>query len=317
VSSYFTHLERIPSQSLSTPFPGLWAVQWRAGKILKSRSTAARTEAAIWLEQSIAEHKETITAQAIEEYIHRRASVLVEEGGWELGYLPIDADEYWHGVRAPVSYGEIRHLLENWPADADDRLGLPTTEDIDDLWALGEILCSGSPYDDIGGCEGASEAEMYAVLALMQLELAASAMSGCRNAAASSSPVAASTVKKLIQAANHIVSATEAICYAERNVSDEQSRILREQMREDVLKSARKAVARAGGEARHGASKQAREWVQSEWRTHREAYEHNKSEFARHYMALIRDKFVTRAGEPLKITDKTIREVWLADSPAA
>lgn len=318
MDNYFHHLESIPNHLLSTPYRGLYLVKWRAGQLLKKRSAAAINAAAAWLDVNMAEFKEATTAEETEKYIHDRASFLSTEGGWELAYLPMDHDEYWYGVRRSVSYDEIRHLLENWPSYADVQPDLPSSEDIDDLYALGEILCNGYPYDSIDGCEGASETELYAVLALMQLDYAASDIRASRGEHEIVGAVSENEQsRRLIRAANHIIEATETICYAERNLSEEQSRLRRESLQDEVVKAARVAVARAGGRARHGASNEAREWVRVQWQEHRQAYENNKSEFARHYMALVRERFVTRKGAPLRITDKTIREVWLSDSPAA
>lgn len=61
----------------------------------------------------------------------------------------------------------------------------------------------------------------------------------------------------------------------------------------------------------HTPKRQAREWVESEWRSHRDEYGGNKSAFARDYSARLRNE------RGLKVSDKQIREVWLRDPPSA
>lgn len=70
-------------------------------------------------------------------------------------------------------------------------------------------------------------------------------------------------------------------------------------------------------QTRHEPSKKAKTFVQSEWKKHRSAYENNKSAFARDYVSIVANKFQNTKGEPLKITEKQMREVWLKDSRPA
>jgi hypothetical protein len=60
-----------------------------------------------------------------------------------------------------------------------------------------------------------------------------------------------------------------------------------------------------GGKASKEKFNAPRAFVQEEWAKHRADYENNKSDFARTYVALIRNKF------GLEVTEKTIRESWL------
>lgn len=69
--------------------------------------------------------------------------------------------------------------------------------------------------------------------------------------------------------------------------------------------------ASAGGKAKYETHNRAREFVAQEWATHRSAYGGNKSEFARHYVRRVFNEF------GVSITEKTVREVWLADTPTA
>lgn len=78
----------------------------------------------------------------------------------------------------------------------------------------------------------------------------------------------------------------------------------------------RRAVGRSGGEKKNEPYKSAKVFVQDEWRAFRAEYR-SKSEFARHYAPRVRNEFVDGKGDPLRVTEKTIREVWLSDNPPA
>jgi hypothetical protein len=68
---------------------------------------------------------------------------------------------------------------------------------------------------------------------------------------------------------------------------------------------------------RHGPASLAKEFVLSEWAKNRAHYKGNKSSFARDYSRRILNEFVDAKGDPLDIKEKTIREVWLSNTPSA
>ena len=78
-----------------------------------------------------------------------------------------------------------------------------------------------------------------------------------------------------------------------------------------AVKMALSDRASSGGKAKYEKHNQAREFVVREWSEHRIAYGGNKSEFARHYVRRVLNEF------GLNITEKTVREVWLTDTPPA
>jgi hypothetical protein len=86
---------------------------------------------------------------------------------------------------------------------------------------------------------------------------------------------------------------------------------------EIVLSHADEVRARLSAMARHEKTNKAKEFVVAEWQKHREQYGGNKSAFARDYSARVRNEFVNAKGEPLDIKEKTIRELWLSDTPNA
>lgn len=68
---------------------------------------------------------------------------------------------------------------------------------------------------------------------------------------------------------------------------------------------------------RHAASNAARMFIKGEWELHKAEYAGNKSEFVRTYISIVANRFKNANGDPLKITEKQMREVWLADTPSA
>ena len=68
---------------------------------------------------------------------------------------------------------------------------------------------------------------------------------------------------------------------------------------------------RRGGATKAAGSNKAKAFVQSEWATHQQAYQNNKSAFARDYSRRVKNELGT------DVTEKTIREVWLIHTPSA
>lgn len=71
------------------------------------------------------------------------------------------------------------------------------------------------------------------------------------------------------------------------------------------------AAARTSAKKRHSKSQAAKNFIANEWKEKKVEYKNNKSEFARHYVRRIKREF------DFDVAEKTIREVWLADTPAA
>ncbi len=73
----------------------------------------------------------------------------------------------------------------------------------------------------------------------------------------------------------------------------------------------RREQARNAGIAKNRPARQAKEFVQSEWAHHKESYGNNKSAFARDYVKRVWNEL------NFKVTEKQLREVWLAGTPPA
>lgn len=80
---------------------------------------------------------------------------------------------------------------------------------------------------------------------------------------------------------------------------------------QETFSSARTELARTGADARHGPTREARDWVRAEWNAHRAGFDGNKSEFARVYSKRLLNE------RSIKVKEKQIREVWLQDTPPA
>ena len=83
----------------------------------------------------------------------------------------------------------------------------------------------------------------------------------------------------------------------------------------DSAKAQRKA--REAALQRAKKTNEAKAWVRDEWALKKLNYKGNKSDFARTYVSLVRVQFTDNQGDPLSVTEKTIREVWLSDTPPA
>lgn len=84
---------------------------------------------------------------------------------------------------------------------------------------------------------------------------------------------------------------------------------------EQVLDSAKaQQKARKAAMQRAEKTNKAKAWVRGEWALKKPDYKGNKSDFARTYVSLVRVEFTDNKGDPLSVTEKTIREVWLSDT---
>lgn len=256
-----------------------------------------------YVEQSIGEQREAYVEQELDAYV----AELLEHGGWELGYL-----------RHPEEAGEreIRELLKNWPSEADDRPSLATESDLSEVDALELAIDASLPA--VPPFEGKLQhltdpAASAAVLALM---LIADALESFEWHRAGPTQLRGDLIFAGYQAAaENAVHAALAIGLADRlrhevkvreQLSMEQQEALRQQAKALARERARQSANR-----KHAPMKQAREWVYSEWLAKAAAFGGNKSDFARVYVGLIRQKFRDSKGDPLAVTDKQVRDVWL------
>ena len=80
---------------------------------------------------------------------------------------------------------------------------------------------------------------------------------------------------------------------------------------ENLMQKQRSEFARKGGLAKNLPKAKVKEFVINEWHLHKLEYKNNKSAFTRDYIRRVKNEFL------VDVTDKTMREVWLTDTPAA
>lgn len=213
-------------------FPALASVKWRAKRIIRNRTEEQIQTASEVIEEWITEIKEQRLRDATEAFLRDHTERLYENGGWELAYLPDSADDPDGRPYFP-SMAEIRDLLENWPPYADDRPSFPT-DDLEDFDALGEVLNDGFPYDAIESFDGATAAELYAVLALSKAQYAEWLLRVEERRNEHGALIWPGEfpwdISRAIEAGALLVEAMEIVCYAERNLSDAQFHKMREEM---------------------------------------------------------------------------------------
>lgn len=77
----------------------------------------------------------------------------------------------------------------------------------------------------------------------------------------------------------------------------------------------RRRLSKNALDAKNKPNRTAQKYVRMEWEKNRSSYDGNKSEFARVYVPIVANNFKNAKGDPLKITEKQMREVWLSDAP--
>jgi hypothetical protein len=167
------------------------------------------------------------------------------------------------------------------------------------------------------------EYEFYALLALMTICAAVHLAQPLREGR-SQNP-AEPKIWQLKVVGRAAIDATKAIGHAESLQSakhsspfdaSKQAKIQAEAVTEALSREASKKAVNAA-KKRHAPGNNARDWVCKEWTLHRDSYSGNKSEFSRIYSARVKHEFTDSKGQALSVTEKTIREVWLKNTPVA
>lgn len=296
----FDNFDPLTGDVPSFPFFELWGVVSEARIFLASLSGDSIREIERYLDDLIVDTK----AESARIWLDDCVARVIKEGSWELHYLP--------GGTAPTQQS-FRRLLENWPENADEPDYL-TEDDLTDLEALRMAISMGG----VGtlDSEHSYPVQCASVLALMKAADCLRTMACPEDDLGihEDGPIAA----RLLSAANDAIEAALALGYASELAAVAESRAeaaedlvetIEERQRQFSEDRARKAAT-----ARHQHLKPAILFVRTEWDKHREAYNCNKTDFARTYVELVRSKYRDKRGDPLKVTIKTITDVWLAPS---
>lgn len=249
---------------------------------------------------------------SIEAYIENETNSLVENlnenGGYQLRYLPDGSS----GTKR-----EIRELLENWSAEFDDPSGMPKRDDLSSLDALSNFLEHDNDPDiefiQLGLCEAEAH-EFYAVLALMIIcQASHSNPSSFTNKDAYRKE--GLTFEQITEIGDATIRAVEIMGYADRvefevkvkkALQSKHLVILEVEVAKRVSERASKAA-----QKRHGRNDPAKYFVAAEWKRTCTEYDGNKTAFTRDYVRRVLNEF------GITVTEKTMREVWLKDTPSA
>lgn len=282
------------------PFSELWTIVSEARILLAGLTVVEIRGIERNLDIQICDTKAELASSCLDEYVMQ----VIEQGSWELQHLPPGTQP---------TQQSVRHLLGNWPSGADEPEYL-TEDDFSDVETL-RTICSGG---DLGALrsEHSYPVQCAAVLALMKVANSLDTMA-CPDedlGTHEDGPIAA----RLLCAANDVIEAALALGYASELAAvaeslAEASEDFAERM-QDRQQRFSKERARQAATARHQHLKPAIHFVQTEWLEHCKAYKFNKTDFARTYVELISNKYRDKRGDPLKVTIKTITDIWLAPS---
>ena len=223
----------------------------------------------------------------------------------------------------PHTEREISNLLESWAKQWDDPSGLPNRDGLSDLDALRWFGTYQGDKQLWYGLIEPEEYEFYALLALMTICAAVHLAQPNREGKSQNS--VEPTIWQLKVVGGAAINAMEAIGHAEslksaqqiRHDNDlKQAKIQAEAVTEALSREASKKAVNAAHK-RHAPGNNARDWVRTEWTLHRDSYTGNKSAFSRTYVTRVKNEFKDSKGDPLIVTEKTMREVWLPNTPSA
>lgn len=295
--TYFKQDVLLNSIIFSKPFPDVQSIHWDAQQILRARGDEEIKEAANKTDYELRQFRARKRLDEVEE----RAQQLFLEGGWELENFD---------TRVSRDISDIRNLLTHWQAHLHPYGRSPyfSSDHEDDFATLCDLLTCGRDSEAITGLPRASVAELFAVLSLMRIDDALEHIDFENKIIAfaeGDSDPCPWPAQKLIEAANCVIEATYISCWAQHEV-------FLAGLSEHADKSRLgESIGARGREARYEPFRMAKAFVQAEWHKQKLQYQNNKTEFCRHYVPIVAHNFKSRNGDPLKITEKQMREEWL------
>jgi len=303
----FEHYDFDPLQTEvpTYPFFELWAIAWQAREMLKGLTKAEVISIGCSVADCVYEMKEFYGETELDDHVER----IIKNGSWELRHLPKGCE---------VTPELVRRLLENWPQDAEDIPGFATGDDLTESEAFRMAVNCGSYA--FGTEFHASTPPVGA--AVLALQMVASCVHTLRCPQDELGKIPEGPISsRLISAANDALEASASLGLANEFAAEMAARDDLDIDEQELLKqhesALNKARARNAAIRRHSATADAKRYIQGEWLLNGCAYGFNKSDFARTYVKLVAQNFRNKRGDPLSITEKTIREVWLAHTPAA
>ena len=294
----FEKFDPLTGEVISYPFIELLSVVSQARSLVEGLSVNNILSIERDLDILLDDQKILMAECCLDDYVNE----VIETGSWERHYLP---------VNTALTQESVRKLLENWPATLEPPFYLKE-EDFTDVEAIRAAIWMG----EVGSLDDGqpSPVQYVAVLALMKaaqcfdtLQCPEEDLGTCEDG-----PISA----RLINAANYAIEAVQTIGFAgelvavaesESDAAEHLAESIEERQRRFSKERALKAAT-----ARHEHLKPAIRFVRDEWQKHSEAYNFNKTDFARTYVELVRNGYRNKRGDPLQVTIKTITDVWLA-----
>lgn len=238
-------------------FPLTGAIYLRAIHVLNQRSRDLWQSDMASLRTAMSHLMESQYAAELENFSDEFADRLVQEGGWELTYLPEylrDEDGSWC-----VSHDDAKALLDNWPDPKRLPDGYPDQK-FSDIEALEEVIFQRAQISNNGH---PSEAQSYALIALEKVFR-------IDGMVAQSSP-SELTTESLLVTSKVGIEAMEMICIAERKlVQSKLPAATAEQIQKlesEVLKRTKLNMAKSGAATRwkHDPKTAAKQQVKECW----------------------------------------------------
>ncbi len=287
-------------------FSGFHEVVRECLTILQHRTPSELRGAAAILQEGIEDQQGWYVENETEKYIQD----LSRDGGWELNYLPdgSSGSEY-----------DIRKLLKNWSNAWDDPIRLPQEDDLPRVDALAECIENSWKRDGdliYFGSFKFKYVELLALLSLMVICQSIHTISVENEYRYGKIPA-----EDLILIGNTTVETLRIYRLIELARLESQLKSANAAERSAIFEKefARRKSEEAKRKADKGHAKrnEARDWVLIEWKLHHDVYYNNKSDFARIYSTRLKDEWSDHDGTPMRVTDRTIREMWLKNSESS
>lgn len=192
----------------NTAFPLAASIYLRAIHVLNSRSRNQWHSDMVALRAAMDHLIEDEYAKEMEQFSDVFAERLVQEGGWELQFVPAymrDEDGAVH-----ITHEDVKALLENWPDPTRLPDGFPDQK-ISDIEALEEVVRLRRKSEQR---DHPSEAQAYALMALEKIFTIDSLLSKDRPSSTLIEPPA----DTLLRAAAAAIESMEMVCAAERRL---------------------------------------------------------------------------------------------------
>lgn len=259
----------------NTESPLTRAIYFRAIHVLNRRSRDLWQSDIAALRTAMDQLIESEYAEELEKFSNEFADRLVQEGGWELQFIPAymrDEDGSVH-----FSHDDAKALLENWPDPTRRPDGYPDQK-FSDIEALEEVVFQRRKNQEK---DHPSEAQCYALMALEKVFTIEALLLKDSSLSKPAEP----PTKTLLLASAAAIEAMEMVCAAERRLVQEKlpadAADHVRKLESEVQENARRSMAKSGAKSRwekspKTAAKQQVKECWEMWRINPERYKSKK-----------------------------------------